>query len=1279
MNKLRRNTGRPFRFPFDIDRRIFLGLAAFFFIFSIKPINKLVFPRLTPNIISKKISKSFDQQRREFNKTIGQLDIRKTNLTNIDPKKLTSLSKKVWSLNIYKNDSLVLWNKSQKNIDPHELSVDSLHSYSTTSTIGIVLKKLIVSNKDSFTIIGEFPFYKEYKLKNSFFNSHFTFLNTDESDLEDFGFRLVPIIGKHPLKKSEVPVHINGIPRFKLAEKSSFLDLTDKNFWRFFLAAIPFIMFGVSIHTYYKVSVKRNPTLYFSLLLLTIIVIRGLTYCCGFPDNFSEFYLFNPSLYAADGLHTSLGDVFINACLIFWALFFFIMNIQGRILQIKLKRNQILFIASSVVALYLIGYKTVLNIRSIINDGGLSFDTTNYNNISPENIIGLGTVLLLFMNYVLMCIIFNRYFEKYFPSFQIKYVLPLLGIPLAYAFFDADIFEAMLYASVWTVVLLIFFSIRFLNTKFDFNSYKLIYWLIFLSISCVLIIHFFATQKEIKLRENLAKSLIHFENKNTEFKLKDLANDIENDKKIKADDFNSKKDIAEYVTREYLLEFEPEYSTVCNITKIDSSSPKAWFKEDNSNISNIITDSSGSQLYLFNELGNEQYILRAQLDSLLVNIRLEPTYTTSSDPQSTPLLEEFQQYRSDNKYEYEYAFYVNDMLVRQTGIQRFPEHLRASVSLKEGEISLGNVHGFSDVIAHTYAGDTRKSIIIRKQTNPIYRISTTYAYIFTTVFILITLYILGNIVARSNLRSKRFVNLLGLTLRMRIHLSILLVELISLTIIGVVTIYIFSNNARTNALQDANFASEEIKNAIRNLDINYSGIDSLKFEFNQDKFNYTVSPFLQKNNVGLNIFNLQGDLIFTTVSKKVSGVLPNLINPLARVDLLRKNNIPSLQTQRIGKLKYYTIYSHLRNKARKNVAILEIPNFSSQHAIKQNNSRIITMLINIYAFVFLLSSLFAFYITKRLTKSFSKIVTQFSKINLTSTNEPLHWPYSDEIGLLIKEYNRTLRKLENSTALLAKSERELAWREMAKQIAHDIKNPLTPMSLSLQTLQAAIHRNDPKVPELTERMTNTVLEQIKVLTRTATNFSEFAKMIDLEARPESLIDILESTTGIYFDNDQVEFLFLIPKKDIYVLVDKVKLIRVITNLIQNAIQSIPDERLGKIILSVTKENNNMVCVTVEDNGIGIPDEVKDKIFQPNFTTKTSGSGLGLAMCKDIMLKTGGDINFTTEEGKGSIFNISIPEYVGSLDDEYEEEDDDEDEDEIEDIEDNEDLSENDDS
>jgi nitrogen fixation/metabolism regulation signal transduction histidine kinase len=218
----------------------------------------------------------------------------------------------------------------------------------------------------------------------------------------------------------------------------------------------------------------------------------------------------------------------------------------------------------------------------------------------------------------------------------------------------------------------------------------------------------------------------------------------------------------------------------------------------------------------------------------------------------------------------------------------------------------------------------------------------------------------------------------------------------------------------------------------------------------------------------------------------------------------------------------------------------------------------------------------------------------------------------------------------------------MAWREMAKQVAHEIKNPLTPMKLSLQMLERAIKNNSPNITEITGKVTNTLIEQIDNLTLIATNFSNFAKMPELRKETFNLNEILYSVTGMYNDDLDFEYLFLIPDYPITIFADKGQLIRVFTNIIQNATQSIPEGRKANISLMTTKVKNNFIRITISDNGEGISKEKASKLFQPYFTTKTSGTGLGLAMCKDIIEQFGGKISFESEENVGTSFHIDLP-------------------------------------
>jgi len=225
--------------------------------------------------------------------------------------------------------------------------------------------------------------------------------------------------------------------------------------------------------------------------------------------------------------------------------------------------------------------------------------------------------------------------------------------------------------------------------------------------------------------------------------------------------------------------------------------------------------------------------------------------------------------------------------------------------------------------------------------------------------------------------------------------------------------------------------------------------------------------------------------------------------------------------------------------------------------------------------------------------------------------------------------------------LLAQSERESAWREMARQVAHEIKNPLTPMKLNIQFLQQAMKNDNPNIKELTDKVSGSIIEQIDNLSYIASEFSNFAKMP--EARPEELelSDLLNLAVKLYLDDAHIKVAVNANSEKLLVYSDRSQLLRVFTNLLENAIQSIPAGKTGNIVVSIKSENNDVV-VSITDNGTGINEDVAQKIFQPYFTTKSSGTGLGLAMTKKIIEFWKGEIWFETKEGEGTTFYIRLP-------------------------------------
>jgi nitrogen fixation/metabolism regulation signal transduction histidine kinase len=263
------------------------------------------------------------------------------------------------------------------------------------------------------------------------------------------------------------------------------------------------------------------------------------------------------------------------------------------------------------------------------------------------------------------------------------------------------------------------------------------------------------------------------------------------------------------------------------------------------------------------------------------------------------------------------------------------------------------------------------------------------------------------------------------------------------------------------------------------------------------------------------------------------------------------------------------------------------------------------------------------------------------EITLGKANEEIVWKKNDEIGELVKQYNKMVHELEKSADALAKSEREGAWREMARQVAHEIKNPLTPMKLSIQYLQKSINNNQTNVKELTSNVANTLIEQIDHLSKIAADFSQFANIGNKKVELVDLHQVIGSLVELHKANPKVEIQWHKVIGSIILKADKTHMNRLFTNLLGNAVDSCYNNE--KCLIDIREERRgHSIIITIKDNGEGIPAEMHSKIFTPNFTTKTSGTGLGLAMCKSIIEQAKGNIWFETEERKGTTFFVQLP-------------------------------------
>jgi two-component system, NtrC family, nitrogen regulation sensor histidine kinase NtrY len=387
--------------------------------------------------------------------------------------------------------------------------------------------------------------------------------------------------------------------------------------------------------------------------------------------------------------------------------------------------------------------------------------------------------------------------------------------------------------------------------------------------------------------------------------------------------------------------------------------------------------------------------------------------------------------------------------------------------------------------------------------------------------------------------------------------------------------------------------------------------------------------------------------LVTSTKNKIfsSGLISKQINAEAFEKMRVQSQSFYIHDEKIGSLKYISAYVPVLDTKHNVIAYLNLPFFTNEAELSDEISAFFVNFVNLYILFFLVAAVIAYIITQRVTAPLTLIQNKLSKLSLSSKNEIIEWKDEDEIGELVAQYNKMIIALEESANRLAEGEREGAWREMAKQIAHEIKNPLTPMKLSVQHLQRAWAAKGENIDEIFKRVTSVLIEQIDSLSNLASEFSSFAKMPEPVAEKLELNDLLRLTAALYENTQNIHVAFEPYTTTAFVMADKDQLSRVFKNLITNAIQAIPDETEGVIEIKILK-TETYYKVEVSDNGKGIPDEQGNKVFIPSFSTKTSGMGLGLAISKKIVESVGGKIYFVSQVNVGTTFVVELPVVVG---------------------------------
>ncbi|QYA24961.1 GHKL domain-containing protein [Gramella sp. MT6] len=481
--------------------------------------------------------------------------------------------------------------------------------------------------------------------------------------------------------------------------------------------------------------------------------------------------------------------------------------------------------------------------------------------------------------------------------------------------------------------------------------------------------------------------------------------------------------------------------------------------------------------------------------------------------------------------------------------------------------------------------------------------------------------------------------LLKLSLRTRIFISMILLVLGASILIFGVTVYQYKQEAE-------NYHEERLerkqKAILENIKFVLASTTYVVDTENMEQIfrdNDKIDEMAEVHEMQIHIYDLEGNLIIKSGESFFKDTTEVKISNSILRKLENSSDKSYLKKSEVNGQKYQSSYSYVTDGKFKPLAILYLPYIQDDTLLNRDLNNFLVRMGEVYLFMLLIAIILSFFLSKYITKSLKIVSEKINQTRLDKRNQKIELSNAtEEIYALVSAYNSMIDELEESAVKLATGEREQAWREMAKQVAHEIKNPLTPMRLSVQSFQRNFDKNDPNIESKVEEYSNTLINQIDTMSSIASAFSNFAKMPAQQSETLNVPKIVKLALDIFNEN-YIEFKS--EKEEILAKFDRTQLIRVITNLVKNATQALKDVENPHILVMVEEEEET-VLVSVSDNGSGISEENKEKVFEPKFTTKSSGMGLGLAMVKNIVETYNGSISFVSKQNKGTIFNVRFP-------------------------------------
>lgn len=976
----------------------------------------------------------------------------------------------------------------------------------------------------------------------------------------------------------------------------------------------------------------------------------------------SHFYMgiFDPRYFASNFIFPHLGGFLLNVAAFTWFVgYVYAFREELDIPYLGRTSYGSVFLVLLFGALvYLVAHFISLAFSGLISNSDINFDLTNLLGLTVYSWLGIFALWLSMLSLLLLVDLLVVMSRKLIPD--LRHLLIIQGVVilclLVFRISTGELFLSFLLLSA-LIVLRTWYS----NFKGRSDFAVFISTLLLLAGISATEHGQFQQSKRQEAQKFTIQKLVATEDVDAEALFFDLEKEIVHDpfliEYFRNPQESSRETMEEHLKKTYLSGYLSKYEFQASEYDVDlvplgSNSTSRLIEYRDKVISGAIKVSDNLNFYRGKRsFGNFEYFAQLpildeenQLGVLLIEL------TNRSFSQRRPYPDILTDGRVDRQHadlisRYSYAFYQDGHLISQYGKHVYPVTDEFYPGEERKYIPLGQRDGFSHVM---YRPNSQTLAVLSEpqQSHWMQLAALSFLFLVFLIFSLVSYTIQWIIITLNNngfsLRNLKWSLMIfrnRVLYSTRIQTFMVFTVVFTLIIAGVIT-YIsiswqFQIQQEMNALKHVNDIAKGMETRmIRNARITPG-------TYTDENFNAIAESMA----TDLNLFNTNGELIYSTQPRIFDlRLVSKHMDAKAYLHLDRYRRTEFISKKSIGKLNYFAAYAPIRDEKYDAIAYLSLPHYAAQQEFDENIGMLLNALINIYALVILALGLFAVFVANKITAPLMLVQRSLAKTTIGNQNEPIFWKRNDEIGSLIREYNLMIVALEQSANKIVRSERESAWREMAKQVAHEIKNPLTPLKLGIQHLERSWKEKDPRFDEKFKRFSKSFIEQIESLSHIASEFSTFAKMPDTKLEKVDIYDILNKAIEVFRNNTGVNISLnrLGTEEEIVVKGDRDQLLRSFNNLIKNSIEACTNKRKCRIEVVVGYDENDNVLISIKDNGEGISPEITEKLFQPNFTTKSSGTGLGLAFVKQAVEGMGGNVSYETTVGRGTVFYLTIP-------------------------------------